>query len=233
MRWQIAFLLLSMATAPLWAEQRVVYPISMTQTASESPAIELTAEEVLVRGLTEGADALLMSLAIDIERSVLSRLWHQDTEATVGGEARFPSPFGIPRRSIWLAADLETGTTLSASPVGFELREKPKPWGSVHPGNGNEPDYLLDDSQALVVWLVRPTQGAWVLLAGDGATNDLDETPNGVVVLPFDRFEPVGESPPLQPALPLPTDLLVSIDRHSLEYWVAPVRDLIVGGGVP
>ena len=229
------FLTLATSVATLLADPGHALPARAAEpAAADAPAIEFTADEVVVTGFPEGSEVLLASVSVTIENAILSRIWHQGLERTVDGEALFRPPYGVPERSIWIATGVESGTIVAASPPGFELREKPRPWGSIHPGGGDESDYLLDSSGGIAVWILRstPQPGAFYILAGDGARNDLDQTPNGVIVLPFDRFQPVAEDgPPLTPARPLPDDLLLTLDRISLEYYAAPVRDLMRGEG--
>jgi hypothetical protein len=226
------FLTLATSAAALLADPGHALPKPAAQPdEADTPAIQLTADEVVVTGFPEGSEVLLASVSVTIENAILSRIWYQGLEPTVGGEALFRPTYGVPERSIWIATGVgvESGTIVAASPPGFELRETPRPWGSVHPGGGDESDYLLDSSGGLAVWIVRKSpQGAFYILAGDGARNDLDQTPNGVIVLPIDRFQPVAEDgPPLTPARPLPDDLLLVMDRRSLEYYTAQVRELM------
>lgn len=150
--------------------------------------------------------------------ALLTREVLTETDTDGDGVITF-TPRRIPRRSVWVAVDVENGAYGIASPSG-EL-PSPLPVGD-EAWRGGRTD-LEVARRYLEVLLVRPRVGAWTKRATDGGPQDDDGRYNGTSRLRLEKMDRLlGDSG--GPPFAAPKDLLVVVDPQSLQYFVREAR---------
>jgi hypothetical protein len=206
-------------------------PVPLSGHASQPPEVSFESEAVVATGLLAGARVVWLALANEVRDAVGRYVYRGEiSEATSWGESRLELGRAPARHSVWVAADLDSGSfTIAAPPGGPPLRRVPFPPGSIHPGQPNDPDFLLDARRHLILALIRPgpNGGAYVLSTGDGSLGDADGETDGRITILVENLRPMEGSPPLSPRRFLPHDRIIGIDSKNLEIYGARVGDVM------
>lgn len=192
---------------------------------SAPPPLEITLEEGTAKatGVTAGAQVAWLSVWRDFPEASLriTRIVEVTEDEDRDGATDLELEAAAPHQSVWVAVDLTSGAIAVEAPEGYPLQTPDFRPGAIQVGHGGSGDLLEQDRRFLLVLLVRPGVGAWSEVVGDGGQNDVDDEGNGRLTLAFESLQPLAESPPLQPAVLKPGDVLVSIDMDSLETSLA------------
>ena len=144
--------------------------------------VALTARADLSLRLEERA--VVASGATPGQQLVVYGIWHGEENyagvitrrddvltADASGGASWPVPEGISPRSVWFAADLQTGAVAMTAPDEFPLRRMDVPSTVVTRKDLIE---ALEIPFAYAeILFIRPGEGAWTLSANRGGSNDL------------------------------------------------------------
>lgn len=117
----------------------------------------------------------------------------------------------IPRTSVWVAVDLQTGQSTLAAPEGFSVPEAQMPLHDISPNA----TWLELELPIVNLLLVRPDAGAWTLYVGDGGVSDADGVQNGVIrITPSSMRNVASDEPDLERLAT--DDILIAIDPNRL-----------------
>jgi hypothetical protein len=182
--------------------------------------LDLYEDDLLITGVTPGADAVLFSVArepADFNAIIVRRLEvlsDTDSDGLVRWEVGQPVPF----RSIWVAVDLASGELALATPEEYPLREAEIAEPLAKTGPGGALDQLEIGGDSIELLVVRPGVGAWVQSIVDGGEEDDDEPANRLVTATVPAMEALGASPPAPLELVL-GDLVIGIDPDRMEVF--------------
>jgi hypothetical protein len=146
-------------------------------------SLRLDEEAVVVSGATPG------------QQLVVYGIWHSEENyagvitrrddvltADASGGVRWAIPEGVSPRSLWFAADLQTGAVAVTAPDEFPLRRVDVPATVV-----TRKDLIealeIPFAYAEILFL-RPGEGAWTLSANRGGSNDLKAKREAITVDP-------------------------------------------------
>lgn len=197
------------------------------------PPLELTleADAVLIDQVTPGEPVALVFLGRGLRgfgpKSLFGALWLEDDDSD--GAVRFEPDLGIDRASAWVAVDLATGRTASATPEGFEPRTRPIPDTALEKAEDGLVRGLRRDGRFAWAALVRPgdadTRGLWRAFLEDGHAADGDAAVDGSVLFLPELAEPVDLSPPAPETL-AGGDVIVLLDPRTVELSLLEIRDV-------
>ena len=194
--------------------------------AATAPAlgIAVTRKTVTVSNVPSGGSIVLFSCS----RSSLYRSIAVKPEARVlqdedrDGVIRFALSIDIPLRSVWVAVDETSGQTATAAPLGFPLLLSAIGETSFRKDVEGEIASLAVDLPRLVLLLVTPGKGAWLLTGFDGEASDRDGHSNGRVQLSFEDAKTI-DGKDKAPKHIKKDDVVVAIDPGHLDVFVTQV----------
>ena len=191
-------------------------------TRAGGPAITFAEDSVTLSGATPGATLYVASVSLGSanyqtvvgnEAGVVS--------ADAAGTALYTTRRPVETRGVWIAVDGATGGYTVAAPPGTLLREIDFPGNGIAPsGSGALRRFALSERFSVEAILIRPAVGMWSGSLRDGGRHDEDQTIDGAIEADITTLLPVGNAP-AAPERVMPGDLLVLIDRATLEYHVA------------
>ncbi|HEX3070602.1 MAG TPA: hypothetical protein VHX14_18685 [Thermoanaerobaculia bacterium] len=138
------------------------------------------------------------------------------------GVIRFTPSADIPLRSVWVAIDEVSGQTATGAPPGFPLLVSPIGPDSFRKDVEGEIASLAVDLPRLVLLLVTPGKGAWLLRGFDGEASDRDGKSNGRVQLSFEDAKTI-DGKDNAPKHIKKDDVVVAIDPGHLDVFVTQV----------
>lgn len=140
------------------------------------------------------------------------------------GTAVIPFDAEIPAKSLWVAADVQTGMTGAGAPDGYPVRQ----FEAAHVGVAAERVVLRRTAIELLV--IRPGAGVWSSSINEGGRGDGDRTADGrISVLPAELPPVIGNGRMTDGFRP--GDIVVALDPDQMEYGV--IRVTGAGGGQP
>lgn len=160
---------------------------------ADSLAIELTPRELRVTGATPGASVIVTGYEERLHASQQSRIRRQRIDlADAQGVVIRQFASDIAPRSFWIAVDVATGAVAAATPVGgLPLSQRPIPDDLLKKDNNGQLKKLVSRLPYASFLLVRPGEGAWELIAGDGGVTDGDHSVDGKIETDLDQMEPM------------------------------------------
>jgi hypothetical protein len=194
--------------------------------AKPDPKITFETQAVAASGLTPSEKVAWFGVEhqIDAElsREVVRRF--DLTEIGADGTARLALKQPLAERSFWVAVDLKSGEYALAAPEGYRIRRPLKP-SQLSAATGAGSDGIVDDRRYLIGLVVRPGEGAWSFVGGDGGDQDADGRSDGRVRFALDGLTPLpGSAAP--PKKVNGDDLWFIVDPLKMEIAVHK-------GGVP
>jgi hypothetical protein len=186
--------------------------------------INLEPDAVTTSGLRPHGRIVLLGVTREIApddfptvRRHLEVLVDEDGDGTI----RYPVKQGVPLRSLWAVADLESGSFDTAAPEAFGLRRvdwRGRGLERRHDGK----DAVEDRRTMLELLVVRPQVGAWALRVSDGGGTDGDGAIDGRLQGILDEMRPLAESP-AAPAAFEGDDLVLALDPTAMEITLVKV----------
>lgn len=185
------------------------------------PVISFAEKSVVAEGLTPGSDAIWFAVVKQMEgwMRVIIRVDEVTEDSDFDGVVELEWGRPIPRHSVWMVVDSQTGDHAAAVPEGMIRREY----------EFSLLDLVLDHESVLgfvqqrtylEVTLVSPAlQGAWGMTVNDGSEYDADGNLNGRVQINFSNMHPVyqgGQAPESAPF----GGVILMIDPKKLEFCV-------------
>jgi hypothetical protein len=197
--------------------------LSFASAAAAAPAlgIAVTKKTVTISNVPSGGTIVLFScMRSSLYRSVAvkpeARVLHDDDR---DGVIRFTPTADIPLRSVWVAVDEASGQTATGAPPGFPLLVSSIGADSFRKDVEGEIASLAVDLPRLVLLLVTPGKGAWLLRGFDGEASDRDGQSNGRVQLSFEDATTI-DGKDKAPKHIKKDDVVVAIDPGHLDVFV-------------
>lgn len=184
------------------------------------PAMSFEETAIVLTGATGGATLYVAGVSFAPGYQTVVQSEAGVVTADAAGAARYVTRQPVETRGLWIAVDAATGGYTVAAPPGMLRREMDFPGNAPSTGGGALRRFLLADRWSIEAILIRPSQGMWAATLRDGVTRDAGGTIDGTVDLDIATLASVGKAPPA-PDRMMPGDLLVLIDRVTLEYHVA------------
>lgn len=185
--------------------------------ANDAPLeIALSGREVSVRGAAPHGEVLL----VGYERSAAtySRTRHRHRAlftADGAGAVKLSPQSGIRPDSLWIAVDVRSGRLAVSAPDAAQLRHRKIPRIALRRDGSRQVRRYVTRRESAYLIVVRPGEGVWELLAGDGGEGDSDANVNGRMEVSFKDLRPVGESP-VAPSNLQENDLLLVFSPEDL-----------------
>lgn len=198
-------------------------PISVAA-ANRPLTIAVTAQAVTVANATRGGSVVLFSCtryskyrSIGVQPE--ARMLRDDDS---DGVVRFTPGAPIPIRSVWVAVDETSGASAAGAPPEFPLLVSPLGADNLRKDVQGEIASLAAALPRLIVLLVSPGKGAWILASFDGEATDRDTKKDGHVLLSFSDAKAVDgkDKPPNQVKK---DDVVVAIDPGHLDVFITQV----------
>ncbi len=197
-----------------------VLGVSFSAGLAAQPVISFESQAIVARGLPPGGNAVIFGVARE-SKGFHSRIVRrqQVVAADATGLARLSLNQAVPRRSVWLAADISSGAFRVAAPPRSPARELPFTSERLErpPGRAGRVRSGLSFIELLYV---RPGRGVWGLTVGDGGRDDHDGQADRSATAALDRLVPIGASPPA-PSDFAAGDILLVVDPRRLEFFAA------------
>ena len=201
-----------------------ILPIHIEAATAAPLSIAVTAKGVTVSNATKNGDVVLFSCSrYSKYRSIAVRpdvrvLRDDDGDGVV----RFAPEAPISLRSVWVAVDQISGETAAGAPPDFPLLLAPVGTDNLRKDVQGEIASLALALPRIIVLLVSPGKGAWVLASVDGEGSDRDSNKDGHVLLSFSDAKAVNgrDKPPNQVKN---DDVVVAIDPGHLDVFITQV----------
>ena len=161
--------------------------------AVAQPSISFGKNLVTVKGITAGGRVACYGVAHDFVDTYpgIYRWGRETVDADGDGAVSIELPREVPARSVWACTDVATGVLAMAAPDKAPLVEIPLLGrGALASAKGN--DIFSVESERVDLLLIRPGEGAWLLLTGDGGDTDGDKSADGAVNARPDDFQGIG-----------------------------------------
>jgi hypothetical protein len=186
--------------------------------------ILVSSHSVVVNNVPAGGSIVLFMVARTTRNRHLhvahsAKLLSDDDRDTV---VSFIPEDPVPLRSVWIVADIETGSYAAAAHPDFPLHSQPLLASSFRKDSAGEIAALELEIPRLILLLVSPGKGAWILSSMEGGPGDADSAPNGKLSMLFSEAIPVAgkEKPP--PRLKA-GDFVAAVSPGLLDVWIAAV----------
>jgi hypothetical protein len=187
-------------------------------------AIQATTTTVRITNVERGGSIILFSCSRGYRegRTFVDSAAIALRDNTGTGVIEYQPVSPIPLRSVFAAIETETGVVAFGASPGFPLSVIPFEAEKLSRDSTGEIVQLVHGMPRLVVLLVRPAKGAWIMRGFDGQEADRDRTSNGRLTLAFEDFRSIGASDKGPKALKK-DDVLVAIDPSHLDIYAAEV----------
>jgi hypothetical protein len=208
-----------------WAAAAVLWSIPA---GAQSFRITFETDAVVISGMTPKGQAVVFGVTREVGEDdfhTVRRYLETLTDDDGDGIVRYTVEKGIPLRSIWAAADMESGDYGAAAPEGFELQQVDwKGQGLQHLPEGK--DAIEDQRSLLELLVVRPKTGAWSVRVSDGDKTDADGAIDGRLEGVLEGMTALTVETPRPPASFEPDDLVLAIDPAAMEITMFKVPAL-------
>lgn len=138
------------------------------------------------------------------------------------GVVRFVPEKGVPLRSIWVAAELGSGAHAVASHPEFPLYARPLTETNLRKDAQGAIATLEMEIPRLMLLLVSPGKGAWVLKSTEGGRGDGDAVPDGQLSMVFEQATSVDGKEKAPKHLKA-GDFIAVVNPGQLDVWTAEV----------
>lgn len=202
----------------------VVTTLSAGAATTSALSLSVTLQTVTISNVPTGGSVVLFSCArIPGRRSIsvqpLAKVLRDETRE---GAIHYTPATGIPLRSVWIAVDPESGQIATSAPAEFPLIVTPLGESSFKKDAEGELASMAVELPRLIVLLVSPKKGAWVLKAFDGEAADHDGHSNGRVELAFEDATTLYGSDRAPKHLKN-DDIVVAIDPGHLDVFTVQI----------
>ena len=193
--------------------------------AATPPApVAVTVSPTSVRvTVTPGSEIVLLSVAKRTKNGAnyleTNGLLLRDTDND--GVVSLDGP--VPLRSVWIAVDLAGGSTANGALPDFPLHVSAIAPAMFRKDAENEIAALEQEIPRLVLFLVRPQKGAWMLMGREGGDHDRDGEANGQLNLRFEDARPVAGGKENAPKHLKAGDVVVAVDPGRLDVFLGEV----------
>ena len=201
----------------------VLAPAVMAQDAPPPLAVSVADTGVRVDNVTRGGEVVLFSAAkrggrIATKEETVPRLLSDDDGdgiVTLGG--------AVPICSVWIAVDWQTGAIATGAPGDFPIYVRPIAPELYRKDAEDQIAALEQRVTRMLLLLVRPGKGAWVLRGREGADGDHDAEANGRLQLAFEDATPIAEGKEHAPKHLKAGDVVAAVDLGHLDIFLGQV----------
>jgi hypothetical protein len=160
--------------------------------ANNALTVTLEPARITVTGVTPGAQVLFFGAGFEPQgfHAVLHR-WSKVVSDTQHGSVSYVFDAPVTWNSLWIVADLRTGSYAVISTPGFPTIKSELTRRSLKRDATGAVSQLHFSRPAADFLYIAPGGGAWSLLARDGDENDADGSPDGETTLDLLRADPV------------------------------------------
>jgi hypothetical protein len=187
-------------------------------------AIVVGESGITISNVTKGGDVVLFSCA----RGTRDRRIHVQPLASVlhdedrDGIVSVTRADGVPIRSVWVAVDFTTGSTAAGAHPTFPLLVSSIGEGMYRKNAAGEIAELIHEQPRIVLLLVRPGRGAWLLRAFDGGEGDRDGVASGTLSLLFEDARSITGKDKAPKGVKK-DDVIVAIDPSHLDVFLGRI----------
>src|SRR6266849_944085 len=193
--------------------------VATTSVAAPSQlSISLSTATVRIDGATPGTSLLLFSVANEpagYYNAVVRREELITADRSGAAEVQLQEP--LPRRSVWFAVNVRTGEYAVATPSRFPRLATLVAPHALPDAMGIERLAIVRDYVEVAV--IRPGTGVWVDSLSKGGPKDTNKG-GGPLHATISSFKSLDKST-RGPDHLTPADLLIIVDPHTLQYYVA------------
>lgn len=185
--------------------------------------LEVGESSVRVSNVTPGGDLVLFSCAKVARKGAafsetLPRLLRDDDG---DGVVILDGP--VPIVSVWIAVDWRTGVVGTGARDGFPVYVATISPALYRKDAENQIAALEKRIPRLMLLLVRPEKGAWVLRVREGGEGDRDNEANGRLLLAFEDAKPIPGGKEKAPRHLNAGDVVIAVDLGHLDIFVGEV----------
>lgn len=199
----------------------------------ETVSLSFEPSAVVAHGATPAGDVVFFSIAREPQGYFQRVARRQEIlVADSVGDARFELEEATPLKSVWVAADLETGEFAIGAPPGFPLQEIEFPGRGFEVGAPGQVQRLRQRFSWVDMLVVRPQTGAWSLRAWDTSPNDRDGADDDLTTTSVEDLVPLGASPE-PPQHYQADDIVVVINPRDLRFYATRLLGAPGEGGKP
>jgi len=193
--------------------------------SGQTQTLNVTVSEttVTVTGVTPGEDVVLFSCskrmfngAIHVEpKGRIISDTDKDGVATLSES--------VPLRSVWIAIDQKSGAVGVGTPPELTPYVRPIADSLFRKDAEDQIAEFEKEIPRLILLLVRPGQGAWMIRGRDGDPSDRDNDVNGRLRLAFEDAKPVVDGKDKAPKHLKAGDVVACIDPGRLDIFLGQV----------
>jgi hypothetical protein len=189
-------------------------------------ALVVAPDSVTIQNVPPGGSVVLFTIA----RTTVNRRIHLENWGKVlrdddgDGMVRFdPERNRVPPRSVWVAVDMASGSHAVGAHPGFPLYHQPLAPESLRRQPGLPDVAALElELPRLMLLLVRPGKGAWILFGIEGGPGDGDASANRKLSMLFEQADSISGKEKAPQHL-LAGDFIAAIDPGHLDVWTTVV----------
>lgn len=203
----------------------LVSPAVLQAANAAPPAIAVGETSVVVTDLAPGATIALFGGAREANGGMQLLRWRVPLEdADRDGAVELKLNRIIPRDSVWIAVDTDTGATAVAVPARSRFRQITFPEVVLPKGPDAKIERYVTGRRMVDLLVVRPHVGAWMAAAADGHDSDGDGRHDGRTTIVFaDIRNLAGHAP--APRHLTSRDVVVAVDVRRMEYYLTEVAE--------
>lgn len=193
--------------------------------ADRAPALAMEVRDigVVVENVTPGGEVVLLSCG---KRATLGPTFNETKPRIVAdddGDGRVVLEEEVPSPSVWIAVDAKTGALATGASPEFPIYVRPIEQ-TLYRKDADEQILALEEGRRrMLLLLVRPQHGAWVLRAREGEDGDGDNESNGKLLLTFEHATPFGNKTEKAPKHLKAGDLVFAVDLGHLDIFLGEV----------
>ena len=202
----------------------LLLPVASVRSEPVPLSLMISDSGIVISNVTKGGDVVLFSCT----RGTRDRRIHVQPLASMlndddrDGTVSVSRADGVPIRSVWIAVDYTSGSTATGAHPMFPLLVSTIGEEMFRKNAAGEIAELVHEQPRLVLLLVRPGQGAWLLRAFDGGEGDRDGTASGKLSLFFEDARSITGKDKAPKGVKK-DDVVVAIDPGHLDVFLSRI----------
>lgn len=200
--------------------------------ASAELSMSFGDQEVTISGLTPGGQVAIVAVARKAVDGINQVVRHSTfiADDDQDGSATLTLEVDLIPRSVWMAVEYETGSTIVGSPGGAGTSTTFDPANNIFQDEAGNYRFVRVKRSTADIAVIRPNVGGWHLRAWDGGTGDYDGESDGRIFVDTTTMNPIGGTEDPLGSLAV-GDVLIGLDPRRLEFHVGVLETLPGGGG--
>ncbi len=203
----------------------VLVALASATAAQPAPlSIQVSERTITISNTTKGGQVVLFSCSRGMREGRIhvqpaARMLQDDDR---DGVVRVVPEGSVLIRSVFVAVDYASGSIATGAHPAYPLLVSPIGAATLRRDSDGDIAQLAHELPRLVLLLVRPAQGAWLLRGRDGDDSDHDASGNGQVLLSFEDAVPITGGNKAPKKL-ITGDAIAAIDPGHLDVFVGQV----------